>query len=95
MLFRSADRLDGGAGDDTLSGRNGVDIFVFSAGADTATDFTAGVDRVDLSAAGLDVAALAITQAGPDARLSDGQGNSLTLLGVTADALDEGDFLTG
>jgi Ca2+-binding RTX toxin-like protein len=58
------DRLAGGAGDDilidgagadTLTGGAGADVFVMSAdgGADTITDFTPGVDRIDLSGWGM------------------------------------------
>ncbi|MFN7053195.1 MAG: M10 family metallopeptidase C-terminal domain-containing protein, partial [Gemmobacter sp.] len=56
----AADRLLGGAGDDilmdgagvdVLTGGAGADIFVMSSdgGVDTITDFTPGVDRIDLS----------------------------------------------
>lgn len=60
------DVLDGGAGKDSLTGGEGSDIFRFSgaldsyrnygpadiSAADTITDFTAGVDKIDLSALG-------------------------------------------
>ena len=48
-----ADTLDGGDGWDTLTGGAGADVFVFRAtpgDGDTITDFTVGVDRIDLSA---------------------------------------------
>jgi len=53
-----ADKIDGGAGVDTLSGGNGKDVFVFDLGdsaatiedADTILDFQVKKDRIDLSA---------------------------------------------
>lgn len=61
------DVLDGGAGKDSLTGGEGSDIFRFSSAldsfrnygpanisaADTITDFTLGVDKIDLSALGI------------------------------------------
>ena len=47
------DRLVGGAGADTLTGGAGADTFVYSSvrdALDTITDFTPGIDRLDLSA---------------------------------------------
>ena len=45
------DTLIGGAGYDTLTGGNGADTFILSASATTdfITDFTLGIDRIDLS----------------------------------------------
>ena len=60
-----ADMLIGGMGDDKLTGGGGADKFVFGMGdgEDTVTDFTDGVDMIDLTAFGLegfgDVAATA------------------------------------
>ncbi|MBA1244267.1 putative Ig domain-containing protein [Pseudomonas japonica] len=62
-----ADVLDGGAGRDTLTGGDGADTFRFSAltdsyrdydtggitASDTITDFTVGVDKIDVSALGI------------------------------------------
>jgi Ca2+-binding RTX toxin-like protein len=49
------DRLDGGVGSDTLRGGAGNDVFVFAKGGgnDLIADFTAGQDKIDLSAFGL------------------------------------------
>ena len=46
------DALNGGAGDDTLTGGAGDDTFVFNGdvGTDVVEDFTAGADRIDLTA---------------------------------------------
>ncbi|MBR0756673.1 M10 family metallopeptidase C-terminal domain-containing protein [Bradyrhizobium jicamae] len=53
-----ADRLIGGTGVDTMTGGGGADTFVFATGNSSAvsgqhdkiTDFTSGVDKIDLSA---------------------------------------------
>lgn len=61
------DIIDGGAGKDVLTGSEGADIFRFTelldsfrnygpadiGAADTITDFTAGVDKIDLSTLGI------------------------------------------
>ena len=49
------DTIDGGAGVDRLTGGLGADVFVFGANAgkgDVITDFTPGLDRIDLSPTG-------------------------------------------
>jgi serralysin len=53
------DVLNGGAGQDRLTGGSGADIFVFAKDAvdgliDTIVDFKSGVDKIDLSALGID-----------------------------------------
>ncbi len=73
--------VDGGKGNDTLSGGSvltggaGNDVFVYSGGALTVTDYTAGADKISLASAQI-----------ADAALSDnnvivgfGDGDSLTL----------------
>ncbi|MDQ2095218.1 calcium-binding protein [Rhodalgimonas zhirmunskyi] len=65
------DRLDGGAGYDRLSGGDGADTFVFSTnfGEDAITDFTKGVDRLELDDAlwtGTLTAAEVVAQFGDD-----------------------------
>ena len=49
---QGADTLVGGAGSDRLTGGPGADTFVFAPGhgTDTISDFTIGVDRIDLTA---------------------------------------------
>ncbi len=91
-----ADRLDGGTGNDTLRGGGDGDTFVFSDGIDQVADFGAG-DRIDLSgvAAITDFADLQATHlsGGANAVISDGLGNTLTLLNVAEGSLIEGDFI--
>lgn len=46
-----ADSLYGGTGNDTLTGGDGKDVFVYEGGKDVITDYTAGQDKIKLSAA--------------------------------------------
>ncbi|MCA0272095.1 MAG: hypothetical protein LCH69_08520 [Proteobacteria bacterium] len=95
------DTLIGGGGDDSLTGGASADAFVFEAfragEADTITDFTTGVDQLWLRyvAGGDDAArfaALAIIDSGPGALILYG-GHSILLAGVSASAVDSGDFV--
>lgn len=88
------DMLKGGEGDDKLTGGAGADRYVFEAGwgSDTITGFVPGLDKIDIYAAGLHIADLTIEQVGADTVVSDGQGNSITLLGVDAGSLSPGSF---
>ena len=102
------DDFAGGAGDDTiegtsrdnrLTGGEGADTFVFGLehGADTITDFTAGTDKIDLSAI------LSITsmndlwcwQDGDDAVIYTGyhDGGKITLQNVSLSDLSASDFV--
>ncbi|MFC3443391.1 beta strand repeat-containing protein [Sphingobium rhizovicinum] len=75
------DRMEGGNGNDTLTGGAGADQFAYAArgfGADVITDFTLGVDRIDLSALGIaDLATFSdrISQDGTDTLISFFIGN--------------------
>lgn len=93
------DVITGGAGADVMTGQQNADTFVFGlgSGVDTITDFTAGVDLIDLTAYDFaDFAAL-------DAVLSDIKGRAqinlngnqdvLRLNGVVEADLDADDFL--
>jgi hypothetical protein len=63
------DLITGGAGRDVLTGRAGADIFVFAPGdskagggvRDMITDFTAGVDKLDLTALNIEHFASEVT----------------------------------
>ncbi len=91
------DTLDGGTGNDTLRGGSDDDTFVFSNGVDQVVDFGAG-DRIDLSGVVSEITDFADLQAthlsgGANAVISDGLGNTLTLLNVAEGSLVEGDFI--
>ncbi len=92
-----ADTLIGGAGADLLVGGPGADRFVFAAnsGSDRVRDFAPGEDRLDwsgdVSVAGF--ADLEISDGAGGAVVSNGSGATVTLLGVSAAALSEDDFL--
>ncbi|MEZ5715609.1 MAG: calcium-binding protein [Paracoccaceae bacterium] len=102
-----ADRIDGrggddilldGAGADTLSGGAGADDFLFTAdgAVDVILDFQPGIDRIDLSALGLqwDYSELvAITRSwGVELQFGD-EVLELRTSGLTAASLSESDFV--
>lgn len=89
--------------DDLLTGNAGDDLFVFTDGhgSDTITDFQAGAgsdDALDLSgiSAITDLADLLANHAsdvGSNTVIDTGNGNSITLIGVSESSLHEDDFL--
>ena len=94
------DRLNGGEGNDQLTGKGGADVCVFSSGADVAHDFDPGRngERIDLrDADGItgfaDLMANHVNQSTQGVRINDSDGDSLLLMGVTMDELQQGDFL--
>ena len=93
-----ADMLVGGMGDDKLTGGGGADKFVFGMehGEDAITDFTDGVDMIDLTAFGLegfgDVAATA-ADGGVMIDLSAMGGGTIMLEGFALADLDASDFM--
>ncbi|MEL6318611.1 MAG: Ig-like domain-containing protein, partial [Pseudomonadota bacterium] len=91
------DRLDGGSGDDEMTGGGGVDVFVFRAGsgADLVTDYTAGVDLLEVGDyfASKAAALAAVSQSGADAVLTLDGTHQATLAGVQAASLTEDDFV--
>jgi glucose/arabinose dehydrogenase len=103
MMFGGSgnDLLDGGTGKDTLIGGPGNDRFVFAPGygADVITDFVAGAgsdDRIDLTAfANLKLSDVLThtTQVGADALINLGNGDTITLQGVSKANLDIDDFV--
>ncbi len=89
--------LNGQSGNDYLGGRGGNDTFVFglSSGADAILDFSQGQDKIDVSAYGLSFAQLqaSFVQQGSDGLINLGNGNSITLYGVTMSLLAASDFV--
>jgi len=91
-----ADRLEGDGGRDRLIGGKGEDTFVFreSDGRDTIRDWTPGEDRLDLTSWQLgSFDDLRLREADAGTRLAFGKGDTLTLLGIDADALSEDDLI--
>ena len=105
------DTLNGGTGDDTLHGQmgsdfltggQGADTFVFTnyrgyhqGGADTVTDYEAGIDMLDFTGTEIDSyveAIAASSQVGGDVVIDYAQG-SVILEGVSLAALSSDDFL--
>jgi len=88
-----ADYLDGGSGDDQLVGGQGGDTFVFTGGGgqDLVMDFQKGLDTLQIARNinGLDIAsaddlAARVTSVDGKAVIDLGNGDSITLQGVSA-----------
>ena len=88
------DLLSGGAGDDVLVGGAGNDVFLFNGGGgnDVVLDFTPGEDILQISSGinGQDIQsaddlASRVTQVGDNVVVDLGHGDSVTLVGVSAD----------
>jgi Ca2+-binding RTX toxin-like protein len=90
-----ADTIVGNAHDNVLTGNAGADLFVFAAnaGRDVIADFTHGVDRIDVTAAGVhSLAELGVTTVAGNAVFTLGSG-VVTLSHVTGATLTAGDFI--
>ncbi|MDQ2095982.1 M10 family metallopeptidase C-terminal domain-containing protein, partial [Rhodalgimonas zhirmunskyi] len=96
------DRIIGRLGDDTLTGGNGADTFVFTTGfeADTVQDYETGIDTLQLSSglwSGTLTAAQVVssfaTDTGTDVVFDFGGGNIITLVDVATTTGLEGDIL--
>lgn len=90
------DTIDGQAGNDALTGGAGNDVFVVGLenGADIITDFTSGADQIDVTAYGVTtIDELTITDSLDGAVIDLGDGNQVTLNGVSADSLSDADFV--
>ena len=104
---RGNDRLDGGAdsdilnggrGNDTLTGGAGADVFEFRRGdgRDLITDFTNGVDRIELdgfTARDLTGILAGARQVGADVVLALPANSTITMANFQLAQLDRGDFL--
>ncbi len=91
LLYGQAgnDRVDGNRGDDTLFGEDGIDTFVISKGDDWVMDFSIAEDKIESADA---YAAITQTVSSGNLVLTDSDGDTLTLLGVTT-TLGEGYFV--
>lgn len=90
------DTVNGDAGNDTLTGGAGNDVFVIGAdnGADVITDFSLGVDQIDVTALGINaIEDMAITDSEGGAVIDLGDGNQITLEGRASSELDNDDFV--
>ncbi len=96
------DTLNGGSGNDTITGGFNADRFEFDDGfgEDVITDFASlsNAERIDLSNVSeivdfADLVANHLTQNGSDAFIDDGEGNTITLIGVSIVDLNNEDFL--
>src|SRR6185436_4931083 len=92
------DILKGDGGGNRLTGQAGADTFVYvtGGGADFVIDFShAQGDKIDLTGVGSvhSFADLTISQQGANSVINFGNGDTLTLNGVTAIGLVEGDFI--
>ncbi|WP_263615891.1 calcium-binding protein [Phaeobacter italicus] len=87
------DVLDGGTGDDVLTGGAGADTFyfAFNDGENTVTDFTDGVDLLQLETSATDIADLSITQVDTDAHIIT-DSTTIILSNFTATNLTNADF---
>jgi hypothetical protein len=87
--------LNGGAGDNILTGGSGADVFRFG-NSDSITDFVSGEDKVDLAGLGVNGGnfwdVVSISQSGSDAWVSVGSAR-MHLAGVSANDLDLTDFI--
>jgi len=82
----NANTLDGLAGNDTLTGNGGADIFRIGSGLDNITDFASGVDRIALSNASFAHTATLAVVAGAGAQVANST-NSTFLYNSTSGAL--------
>lgn len=91
------DEIAGGAGNDKLIGGSGSDSFVFEQGGghDTVFGFRAGRDKIDLSAYGFtDYEEVEDAISGRFFKTKIDLGDTeISLFGVRASSLDEGDFI--
>ena len=83
------DRIDGNRGNDTLFGDDGIDTFVISKGDDWVMDFNTAQDKIETADA---YSAITQSISSGNLVLTDSDGDTLTLLGVTS-TLSEGYFV--
>jgi len=94
------DVLNGKSGNDVLFGEAGADTFVFEhgTGGDVIGDFTAGTDKIDLSAFGFanyQTVVNSMHEANGTTAIDLGGGDFIVLNGVPQASLHAGDFILG
>ncbi len=84
------DRLDGGSGNDSLRGGAQADTFVFGMGADVIRDFKDDVDTIEIQSSLVtptttvgDIISMGYVNVGGDTVIDFGNGNVLTIQGLT------------
>ncbi|CAN5269072.1 hypothetical protein BH10PSE14_BH10PSE14_17950 [soil metagenome] len=91
------DILNGKGGNDVLFGESGTDTFVFEhgTGADVIGDFTAGTDRIDLTAIGYTWQQVqnSLHENGGNTAIDLGGGDLVVLNGVAMSSLNASDFI--
>ncbi len=97
---KGRDTLDGGGGNDLLHGGGGGDTFIFGRGDDTVKDFDASAagERIHLGAADgitdyADLMANHVAQTSGGLQITDADGDTMLLSGITAQRLQADDFL--
>lgn len=88
------DRLNGNAGNDTLGGGGGTDQFLFDAnwGDDTIIDFANGLEKANVSNAGVSAANFHVVNAGGDATVDFGGTDSIVFVGQAGN-ISTADFI--
>ncbi len=88
------DKLIGGAGNDRLTGGSGKDEFIFrkSDRNDVINDFEIGEDLIRFDIAGLDYSDLVFADTSAGAKVSTGEGTTVTLADIEVSDLGSSDF---
>jgi len=94
------DRVDGGAGNDVLRGGTQADTFVFGLGSDVIRDFKNDVDTIEIKSSLVtpmttvsDIINLAYVDVGGNTVIDFGNGNVLTIEGLTDQTLLSNDMV--
>lgn len=97
MGSATSDTIDGGQGDDLMTGDFGRDVFVFDdrSRADTITDFNNGADRLEFTFFGpsFGMDDMTITQIGADLEIRTSVRDTVTLENFDLADLDVSDFI--
>ena len=90
------ENLSGSSFNDTLTGDNGPDVFVFGPGHDRVTDFD-NTDQIQVGGVFTSFAQVMghAAQQGADVVITSDAGDSIRLVGMSLSSLNAGDFLFG